>query len=96
MDDYHLIEEQDIHKDLDFLLQYLPWQLRLIVSTRADPPLPLGRMRAYGQLSEFRAQDLRFTLEEMYMVFNGVMGLDLTEEDMAALDARTEGWIAGL
>jgi LuxR family maltose regulon positive regulatory protein len=96
LDDYHLVEEKDIHQDLAFLLEHLPWQLRLMISTRADPPLPLARMRARGQLSEFRAQELRFTSEEINAFLNGVMGLGLSREDIAALDARTEGWIAGL
>ncbi len=96
LDDYHLIEEQAIHKDLYFIIEHLPWQLRLVISTRADPPLPLARMRARGQLSEFRAQDLRFTVKETDILLNGIIGLGLSDEEVAAIDARTEGWIASL
>jgi LuxR family maltose regulon positive regulatory protein len=96
LDDYHLIEESAIHKDLTFLIEHLPSQLRMVISTRADPPLPLARMRARGQLSEFRAQDIRFTEEEIDTFFNQVMGLELSPEEIGALDTRTEGWIAGL
>ena len=96
LDDYHLIEEQSIHKDLSFVIEHLPWQLRLVISTRADPPLPLARMRARGQLSEFRAQDLRFTVKETNTLLNSTMGLGLSDEEVAAINARTEGWIASL
>jgi LuxR family maltose regulon positive regulatory protein len=96
IDDYHLIEEQTIHKDLSFLIEHLPGQLRLVISTRADPPLPLARMRARRQLSEFRAQDLRFTVKETDTLLNSTMGLGLSDEEVAAVDARTEGWIASL
>ena len=96
LDDYHLIEEPAIHQDLTFLIEHLPWQLRLVISTRVDPPLPLARMRARGQLSEFRAQDMRFTEEEINTFFNGIMRLGLSSEEIKALDTRTEGWIAGL
>ncbi len=96
LDDYHLIEEQAIHQDLSFLIEHLPGQLRLVISTRADPPLPLARMRARGQLNEFRAQDLRFTVEETETLLNSTIGLGLSDEEVAAVDARTEGWIASL
>lgn len=96
LDDYHLIEEQTIHKDLSFVIEHLPRQLRIVISTRADPPLPLARMRARGQLSEFRAQDLRFTVKETDILLNSNMGLGLSDEEVAAIDARTEGWIASL
>jgi LuxR family maltose regulon positive regulatory protein len=96
MDDYHLIEQNDIHKDLAFLLEHLPWQIRLVVSTRTDPPLPLANMRARGQLSEFRAQELRFSLKEIEMVLNDIAGLGLSHDNITALETRTEGWIASL
>jgi LuxR family transcriptional regulator, maltose regulon positive regulatory protein len=96
LDDYHLVEQKDIHKDLDFLLEHLPWQIRLVISTRADPPLPLANMRAQGQLSEFRAQELRFSLKEIEMVLNDIAGLGLSHENITALETRTEGWIASL
>jgi LuxR family maltose regulon positive regulatory protein len=96
LDDYHLIEEKTIHKDLSFIIEHLPWQLRIVISTRADPPFPLARMRARGQLSELRAQDLRFTVKETRILLNNTMGLGLSDKEVAAIDTRTEGWIASL
>jgi LuxR family maltose regulon positive regulatory protein len=96
LDDYHLIEEKAIHKDLAFLLEHLPEQVRLIISTRSDPPLPLAKIRSRGMLREFRTQELRFSVKEIETIFNGVMGLGLSREHIAALEARTEGWIASL
>jgi LuxR family transcriptional regulator, maltose regulon positive regulatory protein len=96
LDDYHLIEEKNIHKDLIFLIEHLPWQIRLVISTRADPPLPLANMRARGQLKEFRVQELRFNLEEIDKMLNSIAGLGLSPEDIAALESRTEGWITSL
>jgi LuxR family maltose regulon positive regulatory protein len=96
LDDYHLIEEQTIHRDLSFVIEHLPTQLRLVISTRADPPLPLSRMRARGQLNEFRAQDLSFTLKETDTLLNSIIGLGLSDGEVAAVHARTEGWIASL
>jgi len=96
LDDYHLITAQPIHDAITFLLDHLPPQLHLAISTRADPPLSLARLRGRGQLTELRATDLRFTPDEAATFLNDVMGLGLSAEDIAALDARTEGWIAGL
>jgi LuxR family maltose regulon positive regulatory protein len=70
--------------------------VHLVIATRADPPLPIARLRARGQLTELRADDLRFTAEEVTAFLNGVMGLRLQPEDVAALEVRTEGWISGL
>ena len=95
LDDYHVIERRPVHDALTFLLDHLP-NLHLVLSTRADPPLPLARLRARGQLTELRAQDLRFTPEEAAAFLNQIMGLALSPEDIAALETRTEGWIAGL
>jgi LuxR family maltose regulon positive regulatory protein len=98
-DDYHLIEAQPIHDALTFLLGHLPSPaagLHLVLATREDPPLPLARLRARGQLTEVRASDLRFALVETAEFLNLVMGLDLSSDDIAALETRTEGWIAGL
>jgi LuxR family maltose regulon positive regulatory protein len=95
-DDYHLIEAQSIHDALTFLLRRLPPQMHLIIATREDPPLPLARLRARGQLTELRVTDLRFTSSETAEFLNRVMGLNLSAEDIAALETRTEGWIAGL
>ncbi|OQY17077.1 MAG: hypothetical protein B6I35_15035, partial [Anaerolineaceae bacterium 4572_32.2] len=96
LDDYHLITAQSIHEAITFLLEHLPPNLRLVIAARADPPLPLARLRARGQLAELRAADLRFTPDEAADFLNDVMELGLSAEDIAALEARTEGWIAGL
>ncbi|NTU83767.1 MAG: helix-turn-helix transcriptional regulator [Chloroflexales bacterium] len=93
LDDYHLIDAPPIHRGLAFLLDHLPPQVHLVLLTRADPPLPLARLRAQGSLSELRAADLRFTAEETAAFLTG---LPLSVEDIATLEARTEGWIAGL
>jgi LuxR family maltose regulon positive regulatory protein len=95
-DDYHLIETQPIHDALAFLLRRLPPSLHLVITTRVDSPLPLARLRARGQLTELRAADLRFSPFEAGEFLNQVMSLDLSAEDIAALERRTEGWIAGL
>ena len=81
---------------MTFLLEHLPPQMHLVIATREDPPLPLARLRARGQLTELRAADLRFTPAEAAAFLNQVMGLDLAAGDIAALEDRTEGWIAGL
>ena len=96
LDDYHLIETRSIHDALTFLLRHLPPQMHLVIATRVDPQLPLARLRARGQLTELRAKDLRFSSWEAAEFLNQVMGLSLSAEDIAALETRTEGWIAGL
>jgi LuxR family maltose regulon positive regulatory protein len=96
LDDCHLIEAQPIYDALTFLLEHLPPQMHLVIATREDPHLSLARLRARGQLTELRATDLRFTSSEAAEFLNQVMGLDLSMEDIAALETRTEGWIAGL
>jgi LuxR family maltose regulon positive regulatory protein len=96
LDDYHLIEETSLHGTLAFLLEHRPPRLHLALLTRADPALPLARLRARGQLTELRAEHLRFTNEEAAAFLNRVMGLSLLPEQVAALEQRTEGWIAGL
>jgi LuxR family maltose regulon positive regulatory protein len=96
VDDYHLIESQTIHEALTFLIDHLPPRMSLVISTRMDPPLPLPRMRARGEMTELRAADLRFTPEEAATFLNQVMGLELSAEYTAELEGRTEGWIAGL
>jgi LuxR family transcriptional regulator, maltose regulon positive regulatory protein len=96
LDDYHLIDAQAVDKALAFLLEHLPPQMHLVIATREDPHLPLARLRARNQLSEVRITDLRFTLSEAAEFLKKVMGLDIAEEDIAALERRTEGWIAGL
>ena len=96
LDDYHAIDAQPVDQALTFLVEHLPPQLHLVIATREDPPLPLARFRARGQLTELRATDLRFTSSEAAAFLNHVMGLRLSTDDIAALEARTEGWIAGL
>jgi LuxR family maltose regulon positive regulatory protein len=96
LDDYHLVEAADVHEEMTFLLAHQPPQLHVVLATRTDPPLPLARMRARGQLSEVRAASLRFSVEESVAYLNGPMGLRLSDSDVAALDGRTEGWIAAL
>jgi len=96
LDDYHVIDAQAVHQALAYLLDHLPPQIHLVIATRADPPLPLARLRARGQLAELRATDLRFTSDEATEFLNRTMGLRLSADDFATLDARTEGWIAGL
>jgi LuxR family maltose regulon positive regulatory protein len=96
LDDYHVIEAEAIHQGMSFLLEHLPPHMHLVIATRVDPPLPLLRLRARGQLGEVRASELRFDLEEAGAFFQTVMGLDLPAEAQAALERRTEGWVVGL
>jgi LuxR family maltose regulon positive regulatory protein len=96
LDDYHVIEAQPVHDALTFLLQHCPPQMHLVIVSREDPLLPVARLRARNQLTEVRATDLRFTSPEAVAFLNTVMGLDLSLEEIAALERRTEGWIAGL
>jgi LuxR family maltose regulon positive regulatory protein len=96
LDDYHLIAAQSIHEILSFLLENIPPQMHLVIATREDLQLPLARLRARGQLSEIRAADLRFTSTEVAEFLNQIMGLSLSVDNIAALERRTEGWIAGL
>ena len=96
LDDYHLIDAQPVHNGITFLLDHLPPQMHLIIAGRADPPLPLSRLRGRGELAELRAADLRFTSDEAAAFLNEVMGLELSGNDVAALETRTEGWAAGL
>jgi LuxR family maltose regulon positive regulatory protein len=96
LDDYHLISSPAIHSAMAFLLEHLPQNLRVIIGSRADPPLPLARLRARGNMLEIRTADLRFTVDETTLFLNEVMALGLSADEVAALEARTEGWIAGL
>jgi len=96
LDDYHVIDSQPVDEVLVFLVEHLPPQMHMVIATREDPHLPLARLRARGQLTELRAADLRFTPAEAAEFLNRVMGLGLSAEDISALEARTEGWIAGL
>ncbi len=96
LDDYHVIDDPAVHEAVTFLLDNLPPQTTLAMTTRADPPLPLARLRARGELLEIRASDLRFTPAEATEFLNDVMGLELQPTHIAALETRTEGWAAGL
>ncbi|MHC1787798.1 MAG: LuxR C-terminal-related transcriptional regulator [Christensenellales bacterium] len=96
LDDCHEIEAKPVNDALAFLLEHLPGQMHLVIVTREDPPLPLARLRARGQLKELRAADLRFSPEEAAEFLNRVMGLRLSAQEVADLEQRTEGWIAGL
>ncbi|MEO0803209.1 MAG: LuxR C-terminal-related transcriptional regulator [Cyanobacteria bacterium J06642_2] len=96
LDDYHAIESQLIHEAISFLLDRMPPQMHLLVATRSEPPWPLARLRVRGELTELRAADLRFTPAEAAMFLNRVMKLDVSTADVAGLEQRTEGWIAGL
>jgi LuxR family maltose regulon positive regulatory protein len=96
LDDYHVVDSAVVDSALAFLLQHLPRQLHVIISSRQDPNLPLARLRARDRLTELRASDLRFTPAEAADFLSAVMGLDLSGDDIMALERRTEGWIAGL
>jgi LuxR family maltose regulon positive regulatory protein len=96
LDDYHVVDSLEVHEGMAFLLDHAPPRLHLVVTGRADPTLPLARLRARGELVEVRAADLRFTPEEAVEYLNGAMGLDLTTKDVTTLAGRTEGWIAAL
>ncbi len=96
LDDYHILDSKPVDQALNFLVGNLPPQIHLVITTREDPSLPLARLRARGQLTELRTADLRFTSAEAAEFLNQVMGLTLSAEQIAALEVRTEGWIAGL
>jgi LuxR family transcriptional regulator, maltose regulon positive regulatory protein len=96
LDDYHLVASDDVGDGVAFLLEHLPPNVHVVISTRADPDLPLSRWRVRGELVEIRAAELRFTSEEVNAYLTEVTGLDLAVEDVAALEERTEGWIAAL
>jgi LuxR family transcriptional regulator, maltose regulon positive regulatory protein len=96
LDDYHVVENEVVHEAVSFLLDHLPPQMHLIITGRADPPLPLSRLRGRGQLAELHAEDLRFTPEEAAEFLNRTMRLELSSESVATLEERTEGWVAGL
>ncbi|HEY74195.1 MAG TPA: helix-turn-helix transcriptional regulator, partial [Thermoflexia bacterium] len=96
LDDFHVITDQQVNDGITFLLDNLPPQIHLVLSSRADPPWPLARLRARREMTELRTSDLRFTSQEAAAFLNEAMRLDLSPEDVAALEDRTEGWIAGL
>jgi DNA-binding SARP family transcriptional activator len=96
LDDYQFITEHAVHETMAYLLDHIPASMHLVISTRADPPLQLGRLRAHEQLLELRTRDLRFTSEEAAEFFNAVMRLGLSLDDIETLEMRTEGWVVGL
>src|SRR2546421_8965240 len=96
LDDYHVLEAKAVDHALTYLVEHLPPHMHLVIATREDPQLPLARLRARGHLTELRATDLRFTPSEAAAFLTQVMGLNLSAQDIAALETRTEGWIAGL
>jgi len=96
LDDYQFLTNPAVHAEMAFLMEHCPHNLHLVIATRSDPPLPLARLRARGQIVELRASDLRFTEAEAAQFLNEIMGLQLDAGAVAALEARTEGWIAGL
>jgi LuxR family maltose regulon positive regulatory protein len=96
LDDLHLIRDKAILGYVSFMIEHLPSQMHLVISTRADPPFPLGALRAGGQMTELRSSDLRFNQTETAEFLNRISGLNLSEQNVQALAARTEGWIAGL
>jgi len=96
LDDYHVITNMVIHEALNTILTYLPPRLHLVILTRADPPLPLARLRVRNHLTELRASDLRFSVDETAAFLSQTMGLTLSQEQAASLEVRTEGWVAGL
>ena len=96
LDDYHVIDSRAVDQALTFFVEHLPPRMHLVITTREDPALPIPRLRARRQLTELRAADLRFTSSEAAEFLDQVMGLHLSAEDVAALEDRTEGWIAGL
>ena len=96
LDDYHVIDTQPIHEALAYLIDHLPENLHLVISTRVDPPLQLARLRAHDQLAGLRANDLRFTIEETAEFLSQALEGSMSAGEVAALEARTEGWIAGL
>jgi LuxR family transcriptional regulator, maltose regulon positive regulatory protein len=96
LDDYHVIDSESVHGIVSFLLEHLPESVHLVISSRVDPPLPLARLRARGQMTELHAADLRFTPEEAAAFLKDVMGLELSADNVSALEGITEGWIAAL
>ncbi|MBI4928256.1 MAG: hypothetical protein HY835_10855 [Anaerolineae bacterium] len=96
LDDYHVIHNPTLHEAVEYFIDHQPRQFHLALISREDPPMPLARLRVRGQMTEIRAHDLRFTVDEARMFFNQSMNLDLKPEDIRTLEARTEGWAAGL
>lgn len=96
LDDYHLVESQQVHNSITYLLEHQPEQMHLVIAARADPPLPLARFRGREMVLEMRTDDLRFTLDEVNRLLNELKAPELASEDVAELNGRTEGWVVGL
>ena len=96
LDDYQFVTDGDAHESVAFFLEHLPENVHLVISSRSDPPLPLGRLRARGEMNEIRTEQLAFTEEEVDCLLNEKMGLDIGPEDLSELLERTEGWPAGI
>ncbi|MAT45014.1 MAG: hypothetical protein CL609_22000 [Anaerolineaceae bacterium] len=96
LDDFHTVQNEMIHKSFTYLLEHAPGNLHVVISTRVDPPWPLARFRARNQLVEVRVQDLRFRQDEAEAFLNRTMNLPLSDQEVASLTARTEGWVAGM
>ena len=96
LDDYHTIESKSIHEALSFFVENMPPHCHLVIASRIDPPLPLARWRVKGEMAELRADDLGFTIEEASSYLKNMVGIPISEQDLAILENRTEGWVAGL
>lgn len=96
LDDYQFISEHAVHETMSYFLDHIPTNMHIVIATRADPPLHLGRLRVHEQMLELRTSDLRFTQEEAIEFMNEIMSLDLSLKDIQALETRTEGWVVGL
>lgn len=96
LEDYHEIEMRELHQMMVFILEHLPPKMHLVILTRSDPPFPLARLRARGELKEIRAKDLRFSLDDATSLFRDMVGMNLSEEHVRILTNRTEGWVTGL
>ena len=96
LDDYQFVTEGDSHESVAFFLEHLPENLHLVISSRSDPPVPLGRLRARGEMNEIRTEQLAFTEEEIACLLNERMGLNIGPDDISELLERTEGWPAGI
>ncbi len=96
LDDYHVISAPDVHQGIEFLLEHMPSEMRLVIASRSDPPLPLANLRAKGQLEEIRAGDLRFQFDEAKALLGSVSGTELSDSEISAIESRTEGWAVGL
>lgn len=96
LDDYHVVDSEQVDNAIVFLIEYMPPQMQLVITTREDPQFPVSRLRVRQQITELRASDLRFTHDEIAKFLNQIMGLKLSVDNIIALEARTEGWIAGL